>query len=51
VTATWIDQIFEDIVETIRESLLVLDKDLKIDRRAGCMGNPLVRFCAGPGNN
>ncbi len=30
MVATWIDQIFEDIVETIREPLLVLDSDLKI---------------------
>ncbi|MCF8129456.1 MAG: PAS domain-containing protein [Deltaproteobacteria bacterium] len=28
--ATWTDRIFEDIVETIREPLLVLDSDLKV---------------------
>ena len=27
---TWTDKIFEDIVETIRESLLVLDQDLRV---------------------
>ena len=30
MTATWIDQIFEDIVETIRAPLIVLDKRLRV---------------------
>jgi len=30
VTATWIDQIFEDIIETIRAPLIVLDKRLRV---------------------
>jgi len=30
VTATWIDQIFEDIVETIRAPLIVLDNRLRV---------------------
>jgi hypothetical protein len=39
MTDVLIDEIFKDIVEIIREPLLVLDSDLKV------MGKPLLMDC------
>ena len=39
----------KNIYPQASESAPWLKDTLKIDRRAGCMGNPLVRFCAGAG--